>query len=121
MANRNTPPITPPTEKPPAGHVWACMRDGTVAQRRAARVGHFAVVVYGRGRECEYSITHIPTGMRVPVVCRTRKGAIAAARELDARSPASMHALPWGGDVRALTRADLLAANEALAYARAVA
>lgn len=120
MAN-NTPLTTPPTEKPPAGHVWACMRDGTVAQRRAARVGHFAVVVHGRRRECEYSITHIPTGMRVPVVCRTRKGAIAAARELEARSPTPLHALPWGGDARTLTRADLLAANEALAYAQAVA
>lgn len=97
------------------------MRDGVAAQRRAARVGHFAVVVHGRGRECEYSITHVPTGMHVPVVCRTRKGAIAAARELEARSPASLHALPWGGDARALTRADLRAATEALAHARAVA
>lgn len=117
MANWNT----PPTERPPAGHVWACTYDGVAAQRRAARVGHFAVVVHGRGRECRYSVTHIPTGMRIPVVCRTRKGAIAAARELEARSPASMHALPWGGDARALTPADLRAAHEALAHAQAVA
>lgn len=120
MAKRNTPPITPPTEKPPARHVWACMYDGTVAQRLAARVGHFAVVVHGRGRECRYSITHIPTGMHVPVPTATRLRAIAAARELEARSPASLHALPWGGDARALSRADLRAATDALAHARAV-
>lgn len=117
MANWNT----PPSEKPPAGHVWACMYDGAVAQRRAARVGHFAVVVHGRGRECRYSITHVPTGMRIPVHCSSRKGAIAAARELEARSPASLHALPWGDDARALARADLRAATDALAHARAVA
>ena len=118
MANEPTPP-TPPTEKPPAGHVWACMRDGNALQRRAARVGHFAVVVYGRRQHCEYYITHVPTGMLVPVACDTRKQAIAAARELEAHSPASMHALPWGGDVRTLPRADLRACVDALAHAKA--
>lgn len=111
--------FTPPTERPPAGHVWACTFDGAVAQRCAARVGHFAVVAHGCGRGCSYSITHIPTGMRVPVDCTSRKGAIAAARVLEARSPVVLHALPWGGGARALARADQRAVAEAVAYAQA--
>ena len=111
--------FAPPTERPPAGHVWACTFDGAVAQRCAARVGHFAVVAHGSGRGRSYSITHIPTGMRVPIDCASRKSAIAAARELEARAPAALHALPWGGGAFDLARADRRAVVEAVAHAQA--
>jgi len=68
------------------------------------RKGTWAVVQIQErapGRRAHYSVTHVPSGMRL-IETRTLRGAERAAREAHARMPLALDRLTHGDDARTL-------------------